>query len=67
MQLSVGVRTMAQLAVRVLIIVFGLAQLGVPGFRRITVTRRPPGADSCVAGPGHSPHWHLQRWAWPLY
>jgi sulfite exporter TauE/SafE len=39
-QLSVGVRTMAQLAAGVLIVVFGLAQLGVPGFRTITVS--PP-------------------------
>ena len=39
-QLPVGVRTMAQIAAGVLIVVFGLAQLGVPGFRGITVT--PP-------------------------
>ncbi len=39
-QLSVGVRTMAQIFAGVLIVVFGLAQLGVPGFRGITVT--PP-------------------------
>ncbi|MEV8511464.1 sulfite exporter TauE/SafE family protein [Dactylosporangium sp. NPDC051484] len=39
-QLSVGLRTTAQIVAGVLIIVFGLAQLGVPGFRGITVT--PP-------------------------
>lgn len=39
-QLSVGVRTMAQIAAGVLIVVFGLAQLGVPGFRGISVS--PP-------------------------
>ncbi|MER7007159.1 sulfite exporter TauE/SafE family protein [Dactylosporangium sp. NPDC000555] len=39
-QLSVGLRTAAQIAAGVLIVVFGLAQLGVPGFRGITVT--PP-------------------------
>jgi uncharacterized protein len=33
MQLSVGLRTMTQIAAGVLIVVFGLAQLGVPGFR----------------------------------
>lgn len=41
-QLSVGMRTMAQIAAGVLIVVFGLAQLGVPGFRTITIT--PPAA-----------------------
>ena len=39
-QLSVGMRTMAQTLAGVLIIVFGLAQLGVPGFRGIQV--EPP-------------------------
>lgn len=43
-QLSIGVRTMAQVAAGVLIVVFGLAQLGVPGFRGITVT--PPASWS---------------------
>jgi len=38
--LSVGLRTMTQIAAGVLIVVFGLAQLGVPGFRGITLT--PP-------------------------
>jgi sulfite exporter TauE/SafE len=39
-QLSVGLRTTAQVAAGVLIIIFGLAQLGVPGFRDISVA--PP-------------------------
>lgn len=39
-QLSVGLRTVAQIAAGVLILLFGLAQLGVPGFRNIVVT--PP-------------------------
>ena len=43
-QLSVGVRTMAQIAAGVLIVVFGLAQLRVPGFRGITVS--PPASWS---------------------
>lgn len=36
-QLSVGARTWLQLGAGVLIIVFGLAQLGMPGFRRVVV------------------------------
>jgi hypothetical protein len=36
-ELSVGVRTGLQIGAGVLIIVFGLAQLGVPGFRGIVV------------------------------
>jgi sulfite exporter TauE/SafE len=39
-ELSVGTRTWLQIGAGVLIIVFGLAQLGVPGFRRIVV--EPP-------------------------
>ncbi|SEP53342.1 sulfite exporter TauE/SafE family protein [Amycolatopsis saalfeldensis] len=39
-ELSVGVRTWLQIGAGVLIIVFGLAQLGVPGFRGIVV--EPP-------------------------
>jgi sulfite exporter TauE/SafE len=39
-QLSVGLRAAVQLAAGVLVIVFGLAQLGVRGFRRLTV--QPP-------------------------
>lgn len=39
-QLSVGTRTALQLGAGVLIIVFGLAQLDVPGFRRIVI--EPP-------------------------
>jgi sulfite exporter TauE/SafE len=39
-ELSVGVRAAAQLGAGVLIVVFGLAQLGVRGFRRFTV--EPP-------------------------
>jgi sulfite exporter TauE/SafE len=39
-QLSVGARTWLQLGAGMLIIVFGLAQVGVPGFRRIVV--EPP-------------------------
>lgn len=39
-QLSVGVRTVLLLAAGALIVAFGLAQLGVPGFRRIVV--EPP-------------------------
>lgn len=40
MQLSIGARTWLQIGAGLLIIAFGLAQLGVPGFRRIVVT--PP-------------------------
>lgn len=43
-ELSVGLRTMSQVAAGALIVVFGLAQLGVPGFRGITVT--PPASWS---------------------
>ncbi len=39
-QLSVGVRTGLQIGASLLIIVLGLAQLGVPGFRRIVI--EPP-------------------------
>ncbi|OZM70685.1 hypothetical protein CFN78_23715 [Amycolatopsis antarctica] len=39
-QLSAGVRTWLQIGAGLLIIVFGLAQLGTPGFRRIVV--EPP-------------------------
>jgi uncharacterized protein len=39
-QLSVGARTWLQIGAGLLIVVFGLAQLGVPGFRRIVV--EPP-------------------------
>lgn len=39
-ELSVGLRTWLQIGAGLLIIVFGLAQLGVPGFRRIVV--EPP-------------------------
>jgi sulfite exporter TauE/SafE len=39
-QLSVGARTWLQIAAGLLIITFGLAQLGVPGFRRIVI--QPP-------------------------
>lgn len=39
-QLSVGARTWLQIGAGVLIIVFGLAQLGLPGFRRIVI--EPP-------------------------
>ncbi|MEV4733028.1 sulfite exporter TauE/SafE family protein [Saccharopolyspora sp. NPDC049426] len=39
-QLSVGLRTWIQLLVGVVIIAFGLAQLGVPGFRNIVI--EPP-------------------------
>jgi len=39
-QLSVGLRTWVQIGAGLLIIVFGLAQLGVPGFRRVVV--EPP-------------------------
>lgn len=39
-ELSAGVRTWLQIAAGLLIIVFALAQLGVPGFRRIVV--EPP-------------------------
>lgn len=43
-QLSVGMRTMAQILAGILIIAFGLAQLGVPGFRGIQV--EPPASWS---------------------
>jgi sulfite exporter TauE/SafE len=47
--LSVGVRTATQFSAGALIIVFGLAQLRVPGLRRITLT--PPASWSrCVRG-----------------
>ncbi len=39
-QLSVSTRTTAQLLAGLLVVVFGLAQLGVPGFRRIVI--EPP-------------------------
>ncbi len=39
-QLSVGLRTAIQLGAGALVVVFGLAQLGVPGFRRIVI--EPP-------------------------
>ncbi|MDH6244028.1 sulfite exporter TauE/SafE family protein [Mycobacterium sp. OTB74] len=39
-QLSIGARTGLQIAAGLLVITFGLAQLGVPGFRRIVIT--PP-------------------------
>ncbi|RSM62037.1 hypothetical protein DMB66_23030 [Actinoplanes sp. ATCC 53533] len=43
-QLSVTVRTMTQIAAGVLVVVFGLAQLGVPGFSRVMV--EPPASWS---------------------
>lgn len=39
-QLSLGARNLLQLGAGVLVIVFGLAQLGVPGFRKIVI--EPP-------------------------
>ncbi|AIG80439.1 Hypothetical protein AJAP_38265 [Amycolatopsis japonica] len=39
-ELSVGARTWLQIGAGLLVIVFGLAQLGVPGFRRVVV--EPP-------------------------
>jgi sulfite exporter TauE/SafE len=44
MQLSVTVRTMTQIIAGVVVIVLGLAQLGVPGFRGVVV--EPPAAWS---------------------
>jgi sulfite exporter TauE/SafE len=41
-QLSPNIRAVLQLAAGVLIVVFGLAQLGVPGFRRVAL--QPPAA-----------------------
>ncbi|WP_280188381.1 MULTISPECIES: sulfite exporter TauE/SafE family protein [Nocardia] len=41
-QLSLGVRTWLQIGTGLLIVTFGLAQLGVPGFRRIVI--EPPAA-----------------------
>lgn len=52
-QLSLGVRTVVQLAAGVLIIVFGLAQLGVPGFRRVVV-EPPPSWMRLVRGRARS-------------
>ncbi|MEV6521093.1 sulfite exporter TauE/SafE family protein [Longispora sp. NPDC051575] len=46
-QLSVGTRAGTQLLAGLLIVLFGLAQLGVPGFRRIRV--EPPAAWSRLA------------------
>ena len=43
-QLSVTVRTMTQIAAGVVVILFGLAQLGVPGFRGVVV--QPPASWS---------------------
>lgn len=43
-QLSIGARTRIQIVAGLLIITFGLAQLGVPGFRRIVV--EPPASWS---------------------
>ncbi|OKH80775.1 hypothetical protein EB75_19060 [Mycobacterium sp. ST-F2] len=45
-QLSVGARTGLQIAAGLLVITFGLAQLGVPGFRRIVIT--PPASWSRI-------------------
>jgi sulfite exporter TauE/SafE len=42
-QLSVGVRASLHIGAGLLIIVFGLAELGVPGFRRIVIEPRCPG------------------------
>jgi sulfite exporter TauE/SafE len=39
-ELSVGLRTWLQIGAGLLVVVFGLAQLGVPGFRRVVV--EPP-------------------------
>ncbi|NKE60193.1 hypothetical protein FXN61_26690 [Lentzea sp. PSKA42] len=39
-EISVGVRTWLQIGAGLLVVVFGLAQLGVPGFRRIVI--EPP-------------------------
>jgi sulfite exporter TauE/SafE len=43
-QLSVGLRTMLQILAGVLVVAFGLAQLGVPGFRGLVV--EPPASWS---------------------
>lgn len=43
-QLSVGVRTMTQIGAGVLVVVFGLAQLGVPGLRGLVI--EPPASWS---------------------
>lgn len=43
-QLSIGARTWLQIGAGLLIVVFGLAQLGVPGFRRIVI--EPPASWS---------------------
>jgi sulfite exporter TauE/SafE len=43
-QLSVGLRTMTQIAAGALIVVFGLAQLGVPGLRGLVI--EPPASWS---------------------
>ena len=43
-QLSVGVRTMTQIAAGVIVVAFGLAQLRVPGFRSLVV--EPPASWS---------------------
>lgn len=47
-QLSAGTRTALQLVAGAVIIVFGLAQLGVPGFRRVVV--EPPASWMRVVG-----------------
>lgn len=39
-QLTVGTRAVVQIAAGVLIVIFGLAQLGLPGFRRVVI--EPP-------------------------
>ena len=44
MQLSVGLRTMTQIAAGLLVVIFGLAQLGVPGFRGLVI--EPPASWS---------------------
>ncbi|MGH3713209.1 MAG: sulfite exporter TauE/SafE family protein [Micromonosporaceae bacterium] len=46
-ELSLATRTYAQLAAGVLVIVFGLAQLGVPGFKDIVI--QPPASWSRLA------------------
>ncbi|WP_279580528.1 hypothetical protein [Fodinicola feengrottensis] len=67
-QVAPSVRAVLQLAAGALIITFGLAQLGVPGFRRVTL--QPPAAlapGSYAAGPARGPRWHPRCSASPPY
>jgi len=64
-QLSVRAHTVLQLLAGVLIIAFGLAQLGVPGFRRSSLSHQPPSVGSCCAVHELKPRSPPPCSAWP--